>query len=47
MNNTVIHTEGLTKFYGRQRGVLDVNINSLAPIVEVLEPYRELSPSYY
>jgi len=26
MNNTVIHTEGLTKFYGRQRGVLDVSI---------------------
>jgi ABC-2 type transport system ATP-binding protein len=26
MNNTVIRTEGLTKFYGRQRGVIDVNI---------------------
>ncbi len=26
MNNTVIRTEGLTKFYGKQRGVLDINI---------------------
>ena len=25
-NDTVIHTNGLTKFYGRQRGVLDVSI---------------------
>ncbi|MEW6232324.1 MAG: ABC transporter ATP-binding protein [Chloroflexota bacterium] len=26
MNNTIIRTEGLTKFYGKQRGVLDINI---------------------
>ena len=26
MNNTVIHTKDMTKFYGRQRGVLDVSI---------------------
>jgi ABC-2 type transport system ATP-binding protein len=26
MNNTVTRTEGLTKFYGKQRGILDINI---------------------
>lgn len=27
MDNINIHTEGLTKFYGKQRGVLDVNLD--------------------
>ena len=26
-NNCVIHTEGLTKFYGKQRGILDISLD--------------------
>ena len=26
-NDCVIHTEGLTKFYGKQRGILDISLN--------------------
>ncbi|MFH1559855.1 MAG: ABC transporter ATP-binding protein [Chloroflexota bacterium] len=26
MNNSVIHTEGLTKFYGKHRGIVDLNL---------------------
>lgn len=40
MSNTVIRTQGLTKFYGRQRGVVDVNIQ-----VERGEVFGYLGPN--
>ena len=40
VNNIVIHTEGLTKFYGKQRGVLDVSL-----AVEQGEVFGYLGPN--